>query len=70
MRFSEHGTICRSTPVENTTDSSCSVRRVATFVPMGMPTDAMAGAASQNVTSAWAGVAGIRRNPMSSRNFT
>ena len=67
---SAHGTMSSSSRVLNMIDSSRSVRTVATAVPRGMPTLVTAGAESQKVTGAFAGVAASSRNPIISRNFT
>jgi hypothetical protein len=67
---SVQGITCRSSIVLNTTDSASSLRSVAADVLIGTVSGADAGADSQNVTGAAAGVGGSSRSPISSRNFT
>ena len=59
-----------SSSVVNEIASSSCVRGVATSVAGEMRTAFGCGAESQKVTSVRAGVAGKRRTPISSRNFT
>ncbi len=61
--------IARFARVENTVESSESVRSVATRVPPAMVSSVVAGADSQKVTAARAGVGGSIRRPIRSRNL-